>query len=217
VLAARGDRRHTAREPGDGSGNGAVRVRAVAQLAVVVLAPTVRPPFGRETARVAHAGGDGNHAARQARDGYRRGAPDLRAVAQLPVPVVAPALDGSRGCEPTGVGSARRDCSNAARDDMRALAVAPTPRPHRHRQARERAAGVTALTAGSTPTPTGSVRSAFVPSPTWPAAFEPQQSSSRASPAHRYASRRRRSRAPRPEAGGAGARGRAGTCAHQES
>src|SRR5512133_2083298 len=34
----------------------------------------------------------------------------------------------------------------------------------------------TALTPGTTPTTTGSVRSAFVPSPTWPAAFAPQQS-----------------------------------------
>ena len=89
-------------------------VRAVAQLAVVVVAPALGAPrCGQRTAVVA-AGRDGGHAAAQAADLQRRVPGLVRAVAQLAVVVVAPALGAPRCGQRTAVGAAARDGGHAA-------------------------------------------------------------------------------------------------------
>src|SRR5207248_1127425 len=81
----------------------AVRVRAVAQLAVVVVAPAPDRPIRLNGQAVGISAGHGDYAA-EARDLHRYIAVHVRAVAQLAGVVVAPARDRATGRLPLSGG-----------------------------------------------------------------------------------------------------------------
>jgi len=82
---------------------GRVVIRAVAELAAVVLAPAHNVSVGYYRATVVFAGGDIERAARQALHLHRGGGIRAVAVAELPVDAVAHAFDCPAAVEETGV------------------------------------------------------------------------------------------------------------------
>ena len=94
-------------------GSSARAVRAVAQLAVEVIAPAFDAPRSRQRAGVLRTGGDGDDAARKARDTHRRGTIG-RCNAQLAESVLSPAFHTARRRERAAVERAKRHGDHAA-------------------------------------------------------------------------------------------------------
>ena len=77
--------------------------RSVAQLTVPVLSPALDPAARSSRTGVIPTGGDGTDHTRQPAHGYRRGAVGGRAVAQLTIFILSPALDPAARSPRTGV------------------------------------------------------------------------------------------------------------------
>src|SRR5262249_37190280 len=113
VGIAGADRNDSASEPGDGGRGEVAGRRAVAELAVVVLAPAFDAAGTREGARMGVPAGDRGHSA-EAGNGHRREAVGPRAVAELSAVVVSPALDAAVAHDRASVVVAAPDCGHPA-------------------------------------------------------------------------------------------------------
>ncbi len=111
VVVARRDGCDAAGEPRHRDRLQGVRVRAVADLAVRVVAPAHDAAGVQQRAGVIPAGRDGRDAAAEPEDVDRGLAQGARAIAELPVAVVAPTLDATTGGEgATGIEAERDRC-----------------------------------------------------------------------------------------------------------
>src|SRR5439155_126314 len=114
VVAAGRDRADAASKAEDADRGRAVGGRAVADPTDFVVAPALDRARACHCAGVRPAGRDGAHAARKAEGADRGRAADGRAVPELTVLVVAPALDRPRACHCAGVEAAGRDRADTA-------------------------------------------------------------------------------------------------------
>gem|GEM_PF-4219839 len=115
VIIARRDGAHAARQPAHVHGGGTVGgCRAVAELPEAVIPPALDAAGGGQRTGVMIARRDGAHAARQPAHVHGGGTVGCRAVAELPVEVIPPALDAASGGQRTGVNIDRRDGAHAA-------------------------------------------------------------------------------------------------------
>jgi len=141
VIPTGGDGADPARQPAHIYRRGAVGGRAVAQLTVPIPSPALDTAARGQCTGVSITGGDGADPARQPAHIYRRQAVGGRAVAQLTIVILSPALDPAARSQPTGVHLTGGDGSDIEQWRQRGWSAEGHRHPHRRRRPEDKLRG----------------------------------------------------------------------------